>query len=453
MRNRWLGGFWAQIPLAATITGLQTLALTSDNFWIIPALAVMWFVTIGRIVRPDWHQPLGAPARWLRKQPILYWLALLVLVIVGLSAWLVNYQPTNGRPLKPVEVCYVLMLIWVFLYILAYDLDGAGARAMASKLSKSWLTGPMVTLTTIVLLFFSAEAYLRLFNIATEGYGFTAMNYHWYQNFYFGHFNTFGYRDHEPKPDAPGLTRIAVVGDSFAAGHGINNIDDTFPQLLEKQLGEHYDVNLVAQSGWDTDVEEVWLNGYPKYPQIVILSYYLNDIDYLLKDTELNPDNNFNTPKDPTLSWFVLNYFVPNFVYYNLLQYTSTSRTQNFGMTLVNAHLDNDLWGIQADKLNQLVDWSFHHQTRMIVLLWPMIANVEASQPATKRVRDLFEGHGITVVDMGDALAGQNINEMILSRWDAHPSIAANRLAANLLVGAVIGEESCQSPVTSCQEG
>jgi len=440
MRNRWVGGFWAQIPLAATVTGLQTLALTTDNFWIVPALAVMWFVTIGRVVRPDWHRPLAAPARWLRCRPILYWLVLLVLFIAGLSAWLVNYQPTNGRALKPVEVCYVLILIWVFLYVLAYDLDSTEARTMGSKLSKNWLAGPMMTLTTIALMFFSAEAYLRLFNITTEGYGFTAMNYHWYQNFYFGRFNTFGYRDYEPKPDAPDLTRIAVVGDSFAAGHGINNIDDTFPQLLEKKLGEQYDVNLVAQSGWDTDVEEAWLNGYPKRPNIVILSYYLNDIDYLLKDTALNPDNNFMTPQDPALSWFVLNFFVPNYVYYNLLQYTSTTRTQNFGMTLVNAHLDETLWATQSEKLNRLVDWSEDRQARMIVLLWPMIANVEASRPATEKVRDLFEGRGVQVVDMADALADQNIGEMILNRWDAHPSIAAHRLAADLLYAAVMQE-------------
>ncbi|MBZ0288722.1 MAG: SGNH/GDSL hydrolase family protein, partial [Anaerolineae bacterium] len=416
MRNRWLGGFWAQIPLAATITGLQTLAVTADNFWIVPALAVMWGVTIAHFLKPCWHTRLGAPARWLRGRPAMLWMALLILFCVGVGAWLAHYQPTNGRGLLPVEVCYVLVLLWAFLFLLAYDLDLPTAREMGGKLSKSWLVGPLITLTTIVLIFFSAEAYLRLFNITTDGYGFTAMNYHWYKNFYFGHFNTFGYRDHEVKPDAPGLTRIAVVGDSFAAGHGINNIDDTFPQLLEKKLGDNYDVNLIAQSGWDTDVEEAWLNGYPKHPQIVILSYYLNDIDYLLQDSALNPDRNFITPQDPNLSWFVLNFFVPNYVYYNLLQYTSAARTGNFGSTLINSHLDDTLWSIQAEKLARLVDWSANHQARMIVLLWPMIGNVEGSLPATDKLRDFFQDRGVPVVNMADALIDKNPKEMMLNR-------------------------------------
>jgi hypothetical protein len=437
MTNRWLGGFWAEIPLAVTITGLQTLALTANNFWIIPALAVMWGVTIAHFAKPCWHKPLGVPACYLRQRPILFWLLLLILWCAGLGAWLVNYQPTNGRALLPVEVCYVLVLVWVFLYLLAYDLDMPAARIMGSKLSKSWLVGPMITLTTVVLIFFGAETYLRLFDITTDGYGFTAMNYHWYKNFYFGHFNTFGYRDYEVKPDAPNLTRIAVVGDSFAAGHGINNIDDTFPQLLEKKLGDYYDVDLIAQSGWDSDVEEAWLNGYPKHPQIVILSYYLNDIDYLLQDTAQNPDNNFNTPHNPTVSWFVLNFFVPNYVYYNLLQYTSAARTGNFGMTLINSHLDKNLWAQQSEKLDSLVNWSSNHKAKMIVLLWPLIADVKDSLPATDKVRDFFQARGVQVVNMADALIDKNPKEMTLNRWDAHPSILTHHLAADLLYAAV----------------
>src|SRR5688500_12652173 len=135
MRNRWLGGFWGQIPLAATITGLQALAFTTNNFWIIPALLMVWIVTVGRITRPGWDKPLGLPARWLRKRPILFWLVLLSLFVIGVSAWLVDYQPTNGRALMPVEVCYTLLLLWVFLYILAYGLDRTEARLIGGKLA------------------------------------------------------------------------------------------------------------------------------------------------------------------------------------------------------------------------------------------------------------------------------------------------------------------------------
>ena len=82
----------------------------------------------------------------------------------------------------------------------------------------------------------AAETYLRIFYITTDGYGFTAMNYWWYKDYGWAHLNSLGYRDYEPTPDDPAhpLTRIGVIGDSFVMGHGINNIDDTFPQLLER---------------------------------------------------------------------------------------------------------------------------------------------------------------------------------------------------------------------------
>jgi hypothetical protein len=437
--NRWWGGFWAQLPLAATIAGLQTLALTADNAWIFPALATMWGVTIAPLVRPVWRERVAAPVRWLRRRPVLYWWALLLIVCGGLGIWTVIYQPTNGRALKQAEVCWLLTLLWLLLYLLLYGLSPPDARALGHKLARGRLTGPMLTLTTLVFILIGAETYLRLFHITTDSYSFTAMNYWWYQNFYFGHWNTFGYRDHEPRHSSltQPLTRIAVVGDSFAAGQGINNLDDTFPQLLEQKLGPAYDVNLVAQSGWDTDVEEAWLNGYPLKPNIVILSYFLNDVDYLLRDTDMNPDLNFTVPRDPALAWMVLNFFLPNYFYYNVMQYTSPTRAHNFAADLVNAHLEDRFWGPQSQKLQSLINWTKRHNARLIALLWPMIDRVPESAPATGRVRAFFEARSIAVVDMTDALRDKNPAEMRVNAWDAHPGLNAHRLAADLLYAAL----------------
>jgi ribose-phosphate pyrophosphokinase len=45
-------------------------------------------------------------------------------------------------------------------------------------------------------------------------------------------------------------------------------------------------------------------------------------------------------------------------------------------MTLINAHLDDNLWVRQSEKLNSLIDWTVHHDARMIVLIWPLIGDV-----------------------------------------------------------------------------
>lgn len=458
MNNAFLRILWGLLAVGAVIFGVlaqpaltsvvpgadgaQTTALAPD-FWIIPVAGIIAVITVLTLFTARRPIFLRQPLAWLRERPVLYWLFVLVFLYISIGGWISdpNYQPTNGRPLRPIEFCYLCVIGWLFLFLLAYDLNTPQLRAMGVRLGKSRLSGVMVMLTTLLLLFFAAEFYLRIFYITTDGYGFTAMNYWWYQNFYKGGFNSLGFRDHEPLPDDTGktLTRLAIVGDSFAVGHGINNIDDSFPQLLEQRLGPGYDVNLVAQSGWDSDVEAAQLDAYyqklaPRLPGYVVLSYYLNDIDYLLQyDPARNPDAVFTFPENPSLAWTVLNFFTPNFVYYNLLQFTSPTRRENFTARLIEAHLDDAVWNQHTPNLDKIAAWTRDHDAQLIVLLWPQLAAVDESQPALQRVSDYFSAQGAQIVDMSAVLRDKNPLEMIVNRFDAHPGIPAQRLAAEQL--------------------
>ncbi|MGQ9890084.1 MAG: SGNH/GDSL hydrolase family protein [Aggregatilineales bacterium] len=433
MTKRWTAVLWTALVLLAIIAGWSAGVGLPEHTGVTPALALMIVVTTADSLSPRWRQRFALPVRWLRRRPILYWLVLLATLSSGLGLWIVNFQPTNGRPLEAVEYLILLTLAWVLVYLLFYDLHTDQLRAIGAELGQSQLAGAMVTLTTVVFIFFAAEAYLRLFYITTDGYGFTAMNYHWYKNFYWGHYNSLGYRDAEPLPADADVIRVAVVGDSFAMGHGINNLEDTFARRLGHALGPGYDVNVIAHSGWDTDVQLYHLDSYPLRPNVVILSYYLNDIDHLLQTPELNPDNRFAFPDDPTLSWFILNFFAPNYVYYNLLQFTSTERTSNHLQDLVNAHLNDNFWQRQAQLLFEIVSWTRDHNARLIALLWPHITAIDESQPAVQRVRAFFEEAGVPVVDMSDALRGHDPRQLVVNRFDSHPGVEAHRLAAAAL--------------------
>jgi hypothetical protein len=309
---------------------------------------------------------------------------------------------------------------------------------MGSKLAKSRFTGVLLMLTSALILFSFAELGMRLFYVTTDGFGFTAMNYHWYNNFYWGNENSLGFRDYEPQPDA--RYRIAVLGDSFAAGHGIDNIDDTFPQMLEAQLGGAADVNLVAESGWDADAFRWRLENYPLSPNLVILSYYLNDIDYLMTAPEINPDANFNFPENPAAKWFILNFFVPNYLYYNLLQFTSPMRTGNHATDLITAHTTDSLWQPHEAVLTDFVTWTQSKGIDVVVLIWPQMVEIDESAPAIARVSDFFEANGAVVVDMSEPLKTLSVRSRIINRFDTHPSIESNRLAADLLYQVLIEE-------------
>ncbi len=462
MNSRFLKIIWILLAIGAVVFGImsspavtatvtnndQTQTVIAPTLWIIPALAIIIIVTLLTVLTKNRPALLRNPMRWLRAHPLIYWFTILLYLTLAVGWWVYKEQPTNGRGLKMVEFCYLCSISWLFIFLIGYDADVATVRAMGTRLGSSKWTGVLVTLTTVLLIFWGAEAYLRIFYITTDGYGFTAMNYWWYQNFYYPYKNSLGYRDYEPKPDAPGLTRIAIVGDSFTAGHGISNIDDTFPQVLEKELGDNYDVNTVAQSGWDTDAEVGYLGAYydnikPRLPQVVVLSYYLNDVDYILfRDPATNPNSVFafqdlNTP----VGWFVLNFFVPNYIYYNIAQFTSPQKNTNFTDILIRAHLDDKVWNEQQGNLQKFYQWTIDHNAKLIILLWPQLAAIKESQPALQRVRDFFKDKpNVQIADISTVLEGKPTLDLLVNRFDSHPSIEANKLAADMLYGLISGK-------------
>ena len=158
----------------------------------------------------------------LRRRPLLNWGILLVVFVVWNVFWILSTQPTMGRPLAAWEIAYAIIGVLVLGVLLFAGWSEADLRAAGSTLAHSRWTGWLLTITTVVVLFFVGEWYLRLFYITTDAYGFTAMNYWWYQNYGLAQDNQYGYRDNEPLPDSPDLIRIAILGDSFAMGHGIN---------------------------------------------------------------------------------------------------------------------------------------------------------------------------------------------------------------------------------------
>lgn len=437
MPNRFWLFIWLGLGAASVLLLLTDNAVSdAENwrFWVAAVIAII--STLGLI--PATQPWLRKPLQHLRGLPNVWWLLLIALACVGLGLWLVPYQPTYGRWLRAIEIGYMLALAWLLLGLLAFDLTQAQAGAVGAKLSQSRLTGLSILLTTCFVLFFGSEAYLRIFYITTDSYGFTAMNYHWYANFYWGRFNSLGFRDHEPKPDPENsLMRVAVVGDSFAVGHGMADIDQTFPQLIERGLGETHDVLLVAQSGWDSDVETFELDRFPLRPQTVILSYYLNDIDYLLQDAQASPDANFDFIEDANVQWFVLNFFVPNYLYYNIAQFSSQTRARNFVADLVDAHTDDAIWARHTPNLAAMVDWARTHDARLIVAVWPHLAAIDATQPATSRVSSFFRQAGAEVVDLSEVLRGESPASLIVNRFDAHPGPLAHRLAAEALLAQI----------------
>jgi hypothetical protein len=110
-------------------------------------------------------------------------------------------------------------------------------------------------------------------------YGGGELSFYDYQ----GASNSLGYRDREhPLAKPPGVYRIAVLGDSVAAGLKVERTADVFPAVLERLLrsqGVNAEVLSFAVSGYNTqqEVETLKDRGLAYAPDLVLLAYTLND--------------------------------------------------------------------------------------------------------------------------------------------------------------------------------
>lgn len=97
--------------------------------------------------------------------------------------------------------------------------------------------------------------------------------------------SSLGMRDHEYSPRKPaGVTRIAVLGDSYTFGNGVA-LSRTFPKVLEQRLGgragaARYEVMNFGVKGYDTAQELATLRevALPLDPDLVLVAYFLNDV-------------------------------------------------------------------------------------------------------------------------------------------------------------------------------
>ena len=122
------------------------------------------------------------------------------------------------------------VIVGAALVVLAVQTQSARLRSVAK--------GLLVSYATILLLLAVGEAYFRFVHADSEG---RLASNNWTARYW--HTNSLGYRDREWTPeDWVDKTTIAVVGDSFAAGWGINDPADRFPDVLAARLGDEYAV-------------------------------------------------------------------------------------------------------------------------------------------------------------------------------------------------------------------
>ena len=141
--------------------------------------------------------------------------------------------------------------------------------------------------------------------------------------------NSLGFRDTEPQLDDS--FRVLLLGDSISWGDGIKNVQQVYPQLLEKSINDSQQNRKVeiintGTPGYSTFQEAVVLQEYEDRvsADMVILQFCLNDVIERYKSlAEYGGDNTFlgiNTADYiPGLNGFLLRHSVAYKFLYRLL--------------------------------------------------------------------------------------------------------------------------------------
>ncbi|MGB1288581.1 MAG: SGNH/GDSL hydrolase family protein, partial [Aggregatilineales bacterium] len=379
------------------------------------------------LISAEARQILLQIPRFLRRAPWLLWLILLE----GVLLWLYQWELQRFDVLQRSYSAWVLA--WTLMLLLFAGITRTEMILMKRRLEKSRLTGIMISLTTLFLIVIGTELALRHVITFSNSYAIGLNHRRWMEQYELPQVNTLGYRDYPHDRNIPAETqRIVVAGDSFAAGFGISDIANTFPHLLDTRLDDTATVHVMAKPGWETDAILRELPEYPIKSDILIYSYFLNDILYL-EPTQTDQWRELFAEPPALLTPLIDNFYLPEVLYWNIYRQWLTGGDTGYGNIIQEIYEDDVLWETHNDDFIRLIEWSSEQDANLVVLIWPLLIQPEETAIYTRRVEEFFRGRGIPVVNMSDYIAGKTPGEMIVNPFDMHPNEVMHQLAADKL--------------------
>ena len=279
--------------------------------------------------------------------------------------------------------------------------------------------------------------------------------------------NSEGFRDREfiiPKPE--NTYRILVLGDSFTWGVGLN-VEDALPKLIERGLAEQsaahqIEVINAAIPGHNT-VEQLLLledKGLKYDPDMIILVYNLNDIEYLPELSANVPDEADIVPVveiDPgeDITQFSRNRGFRGFI----LKIERRSALVRFLVPRVGARLrqmglinsvefswvekifqgftdDNPGWVESKNALFGISEIANNADIKFVVAIYPLFVELEnyKGKHVHRELLDYCNDIQIHCVDLLGLFENTNERNYWINYVDGHPNGYAHLLVSELII-------------------
>lgn len=307
--------------------------------------------------------------------------------------------------------------------------------------------GILLTAWVTILLFLLVEGGLRVRAIvAPETQGFpTYTTELWKRKFV--SLNHLGFRDsdHSPLP-ASGRHRLLVVGDSYAFGWGITDVQRRFGEQLADRLtnltGSEWEAINASRGDTSTLTHIEYLTAMLKnQPEFVVLLYVFNDIDYLVPVTpRFGPSehtNSFLKRISPLLTAF-RNFFLFQEIYVRL-RLISYSQPSN-GEDPPDPYQDKPVLEKHLNDLSHFA--SLANTSNSVVAIVPFEPTVIENSHSAQRY--VYFTKSATAVGLPiwpippEEYAGHKYEDLIVNKLDRHPNELANSLVAESIAAQFV---------------
>lgn len=289
----------------------------------------------------------------------------------------------------------------------------------------------------LVVMEFAAR---RIFaDIGTSGDRNTYFSKRWYAQHPLT-MNRLGFRERSfSSQPAPGVLRIANIGDSFTFGVGILP-EERISNLIETEMNDggppRFEVLNFGQPGanYERHVTNMELALENAKPGFILLQWYLNDVD--------DPDELRPRPKQ--LGWLLHAQLSEMSALYMVTFRVFSDLQIKLGLIDVDEYYarfvdPEDPISVRADdRFLKVVDVARAAGIPIGVYIWPELTRPIGSSPNDAIIRRLLmlcDAEAIDCIDLSPVLKQEPRHErLIVNRFDTHASAYANRLSAHLLI-------------------
>lgn len=356
------------------------------------------------------------------RNTILYILTLLLLYITfDFTPYIFEYHFIFAALIRSL----LLLVFLFFTYRLAF---------FATKSRKSTPLHKLILIGTSLLSVCIVLEILFTFIPRSHAFSQSLASKVWFTYYWKDELNTLGYRDKEVDQHDMSMPKIALIGDSFASGHGIKDIEDRFGNILQSKI-QNSSVYNIAKNGASTEQELKMLSSFPLKPDIIILSYFGNDIEGIAHRSGLF----FETPYyNDNLSQYAIDHsFLVSYLH-SLYSGQLSKTAHSYAHFLQKAYRHPQLFQHHLDELSHFITLSRNNGIELYVVVFPFLADIDKSEEIyVRKIISFFHNNQVNTLNVADLIKGYPVSKLIVNKQDHHPNELVHRLVAENLYSLI----------------